>query len=190
MQFGGEETLTKSMCLPPIGTPAVGVARRDVELRRGAWRPSPSRSRGPCGRWCPRRCSRPRGGCAFASSFRNSMPISSRTRIAVSWIAATPSSVSGSVGRSVLIGSRHGSGRWRARAPRRDCRRGRRRGAACGRSSSALPVSSGDPSPGASGRARPFATPLRRNTKGSLKDPRLGPRPYLLLMHPGFRTMP
>jgi hypothetical protein len=45
---------------------------------------------------------------ASASSFRNSIPISSRMRMAPSWMAATPSSVRGSVGRSVLIGMRQG----------------------------------------------------------------------------------
>ena len=54
-----------------------------------------------------------------ASSFRNSIPISSSTRIAPLWIARTCSAESGSVGRSWLTGIPHGICLIAGPAPRR-----------------------------------------------------------------------
>ena len=91
------------------GQRRVGVARRDGELRRrlghhlhhavAAHADVGAVGLGAAGL---------RGRAPTASSFRNSMPISSRMRMAPSWMAATPASSSGSVGRSVLSGGPRG----------------------------------------------------------------------------------
>ena len=47
-------------------------------------------------------------GCATASGFRNSIPMSRRMRIAALWTRCTPSASRGSVGRSGLTGMRQG----------------------------------------------------------------------------------
>ena len=107
MQFGGDETLTKAMCRSPIRTRWAGL-RGVMSKARGARRTFSSTKARSIRTLSPETAQPAALRMAFASSFRNSMPISSSTRIAVSWTAATPSSVSGSVGRSVLTGSRQG----------------------------------------------------------------------------------
>ncbi len=105
MQFGGDETLTKAMCRSPMRTRWAGL-RGVMSKARGARRTFSSTKARSMRTLSPATAQPAALRIAFASSLRNSMPISSSTRIAVAWMAATPSSVSGSVGRSVLTGSR------------------------------------------------------------------------------------
>ncbi len=72
--FGGDETLTKTMCLPPMHDLAVGVARGDREGRAEPVAPSPSRSRGPCARSSPSTEAAALRRISTASGLRNSMP--------------------------------------------------------------------------------------------------------------------
>ena len=105
--FGGEDTFTNSMCLPPMISSRSGL--RGVIVKVSGARATISITKSSSIRtFVPLTMQPARRRCSTASGFRNSIPMSRRMRIAVLCTRCTASASRGSIGASGFTGMRQG----------------------------------------------------------------------------------